>query len=157
MPTRNRKNGRFSTQKRRTRRTKVTSALKVAESVMIADAITKGVFNADLRSFLMSEVGAANTSGTKFTQITLRELLSGVKTGDYGTQYSATYQGKKSTYGVGITEQLKANIKANGLMMAFNLIAIPVAFKVGRQVLAKPLINPVNRQIRALGVKGMKV
>ena len=154
---RNRKNGRFSTQKRRTRRTKVTSALKVAESVMIADAITKGVFNADLRSFLMSEVGAANTSGTKFTQITLRELLSGVKTGDYGTQYSATYQGKKSTYGVGITEQLKANIKANGLMMAFNLIAIPVAFKVGRQVLAKPLINPVNRQIRALGVKGMKV
>ena len=41
--------------------------------------------------------------------------------------------------------------------MAFNLIAIPVAFKVGRQVLAKPLINPVNRQIRALGVKGMKV
>ena len=154
---RNRKNGRFSTQKRRTRRTKVTSALKVAESVMIADAITKGVFNADLRSFLMSEVGAANTSGTKFTQITLRELLSGVKTGDYGTQYSATYQGKKSIYGVGITEQLKANIKANGLMMAFNLIAIPVAFKVGRQVLAKPLINPVNRQIRALGVKGMKV
>ena len=52
---------------------------------------------------------------------------------------------------------IRANIKANGLMMAFNLIAIPVAFKVGRQVLAKPLINPVNRQIRALGVKGMKV
>ena len=124
---------------------------------MIADAITKGVFNADLRSFLMSEVGAANTSGMKFTQITLRELLSGVKTGDYGTQYSATYQGKKSTYGLTIGEQLKANIKANGLMMAFNLIAIPVAFKVGRQVLAKPLINPVNMQIRALGVKGMKV
>jgi len=154
---RNRKNGRFSTQKRRTRRTKTTSALKIAESALIADAITKGVFNADLRSFLMSEVGAANTSGTKFTQITLRELLSGATTGDYGTTYSATYQGKKSTYGNSIGEQIKANIKANGLMMAFNLIAIPVAFKVGRQVLAKPLINPVNRQIRALGVKGMKV
>ena len=124
---------------------------------MLADAITKGVFNADLRSFLMSEVGAANTSGTKFTQITLRELLSGATTGDYGTTYSGTYQGKKSTYGNSIGEQIKANIKENGMMMAFNLIAIPIAFKVGKQVLAKPLINPVNRQIRALGVKQVKV
>ena len=124
---------------------------------MMADAITKGVFNADLRSFLMSEVGAANTSGTKFTQITLRELLSGATTGDYGTTYSATYQGKKSTYRNSIGEQIKANIKENGMMMAFNLIAIPIAFKVGKQVLAKPLINPVNRQIRALGVKQVKV
>ena len=124
---------------------------------MIADVITKGVFNADLRSFLMSDVGAANTSGTKFTQITLRELLSGATGGDYGTQYSAKYQGKKSTYGNTFAEQIKANLKANGMQMAFSLLAIPIAFKVGRQVLAKPLINPMNRQIRALGVKQVKV
>jgi hypothetical protein len=131
--------------------------LKIAESAMLADAITKGVFNSDLRSFLMSEVGAANTSGTKFTQITLRELLSGATGGDYGTQYSMTQGGKKSTYGNTFSDQIMANIKANGLQMAFSLLAIPIAFKVGKQVLAKPLINPMNRQIRALGVKQVKV
>ena len=156
MPRRNRKNGKFSKQTRRTRRTKTTSVLKVAETAMMADAITKGVFNSDLRSFLMSEE-AANTSGTKFTQITLRELLSGATGGSYGTQYSMTQGGKKSTYGNTFSDQIMANIKANGLMMAFNLLAIPIAFKVGKQVLAKPLINPMNRQIRALGVKQVKV
>jgi hypothetical protein len=157
MPRRNRKNGKFSKQTRRTRRTKTTSVLKVAETALMADAITKGVFNADLRSFLMSEVGAANTSGTKFTQITLRELLSGATGGDYGTQYSGTVGGKKSTYGNTFSDQIMANVKANGLMMAFNLLAIPIAFKIGKQVLSKPLINPMNRQIRALGVKQVKV
>ena len=124
---------------------------------MMADAITKGVFNADLRSFLMSDTGAAYTSGTKMTQITLRELLSGATGGSYGTTYTATIGGKKGTYGNTISEQLMANLKSNGLMMAFNLLAIPIAFKVGKQVLAKPLINPMNRQIRALGVKQVKV
>ena len=156
MPRRSRKNGRFSKQTRRTRRTKSTSMLKIAESAMIADAITKGVFNADLRSFLMEE-SAANTSGTQHTQITLRELLSGSTGGSYGTQYTATVGGKKGTYGNTMSDQLMANIKKNGLMMAFHLLAIPIAFKVGKQVLAKPLINPMNRQIRALGVKQVKV
>ena len=154
---RSRKTGKFSRTTRRTRRSKTTSVLKIAESALLADAITKGVFNADLRNFLMSTTGAASTSGTKFTQITLRELLSGISGGSYDTQYTMTQGGKKSVYGNTISEQIMDNLKKNGLMLAFNLVAIPVAFRVGKRVLAKPLINPLNRQIRNMGVRELKV
>jgi len=125
---------------------------------MMADAITKGMFNAPLREFLMSTTGGTGYKGSfSATQITLRELLSGITGGSYGTQYTTTIGGKKGTYGNTMGDQLMENLKSNGLTMAFNLLAIPIAFKVGKQFLAKPLINPINRQIRALGVKQVKV
>jgi hypothetical protein len=130
--------------------------LKVAETAVMADQVTKGLFNIDLRSFLM-EQSAGTTSGTQHTQITLRELLSGATGGSYGTTYTLTQGGRKGTYGNSFGEQIKANLKANGPQMAFNVIALPLAFKYGKRVLARPLINPTNRVIRSLGIKEVKV
>jgi hypothetical protein len=125
---------------------------------MIADQLTKGMFNAPLREFLTSTTGGTGYgTGFSATQITLREILSGATGGDYGTQYTTTIGGKKGTYGNKFGDQVVANLKENGLMMAFNLIAIPVAFRVGKRVLAKSLINPVNRQIRMVGIRELKV
>jgi hypothetical protein len=123
---------------------------------VMADQVTKGLFNIDLRSFLM-EQSAGTTSGTQHTQITLRELLSGATGGSYGTTYTLTQGGRKGTYGNSFGEQIKANLKANGPQMAFNVIALPLAFKYGKRVLARPLINPTNRLIRSLGIKEVKV
>lgn len=146
-----------SSSPRRSRGKAPLSLLKVAETAVMADQVTKGLFNIDLRSFVMNE-SAGTTSGTKYTQITLRELLSGATGGSYGTDYVATVGGRKGTYGNSFGEQIKANLKANGAQMAFNVIAIPFAFKFGKRALGKPLINPTNRIIRnTLGIKEVKV
>jgi len=141
---------------RRSRGKQPLSMLKVAETAVMADQVTKGLFNIDLRSFLM-EQSAGTTSGTQHTQITLRELLSGATGGSYGTTYTGTVNGRKATYGNTFGDQIKANLKNNGAQMAFNVIALPLAFKYGKKVLSKPLINPTNRLIRSLGIKEVKV
>lgn len=57
----------------------------------------------------------------------------------------------------GIVQAVRKNLNANGLMAAGQLIAIPIAFKVGRKVLAKPLINPTNRMLKSVGIKEVKL
>lgn len=53
----------------------------------------------------------------------------------------------------GISASIKKNLTDNGMMMAVSLIGIPIAFKYGRKLLAKPIIRPANRMLATAGVK----
>ena len=53
----------------------------------------------------------------------------------------------------GVTASIKKNLKDNGGMMVASLIGIPIAFKYGRKILGKTLINPTNRLLAPAGVK----
>jgi len=126
---------------------------------MVANAVTQGLFNVDLKTFFMGGLTAEGVHATGGRMITGKELLSGLTGGSAGT--SGVMKGLGGTsmrFGDTLAGQLKTNIKDNGLNMMLQVVGIPLAFKYGKKILAKPVINPVNRLIRnGLGVKELKV
>lgn len=127
------------------RRTQTFNLMGVAEGALIANAITQGIFNTDLKTFFLDADGGAQSS------ITLREIVSGVTGGSYGTMKTTTanFSGTivKSTTGAPFGETVKTNLSENGLQMVGSLIAIPIAFKVGSKLARKPraLLNKAGK------------
>jgi len=81
-------------------------------------------------------------------EITLPELGNMLMGGNAGV--AGSYVG-------GFPAAIRRNIKVNGLSALGQMITIPLAFKIGRKVLAKPLINPINRAARSVGIKEVKL
>jgi hypothetical protein len=115
------------------------------------------MFNTDLKTFIMGGGSAAGVNPTGGAMITASELISGLTGGSAGTMGVMKVPGGSARWGDTLGGQLKENIKDNGAMLLFNLVAIPAGFKIAKRVLAKPLLNPINRQIRNLGIKEVKV
>lgn len=61
--------------------------------------------------------------------------------------------GHGATNNVDFMDQVKANLRKNGGKMVASVVLIPIAFKYGRKLLAKPLIRPANRLLATAGVK----
>jgi len=135
------------------RRSATINVMGIAEGALIANALTQGMFNADLKTFFMATDGGGHISSTSGrATITLREILSGVTGGSYGTQGTFTTTlptgaTVKGTYGQSFGNQVKENLNENGLQMVGSLIAIPIAFKVGSKLAKKPraLVNKVGK------------
>tara|TARA_R110002072_G_scaffold98096_2_gene215971 strand:+ start:522 stop:1025 length:504 start_codon:yes stop_codon:yes gene_type:complete len=139
----------------RRRSTKTINAASVLEAGMIANAVTMGMFNTNLKQFFFNEDGGSGTRADNLSQITFRELIAGATgTGDgYGTttQMATTRPGSATTYstvGSAFGETVKANLKENGFTMVSSLVLIPVGFKVFSKLTAKP---------RAIANKGAKM
>jgi len=119
--------------------------MTVLESVMLANAVSQGAFNSDIREFLTGVTAKGYRPGSDGSSvITLPELL-GAGPGGIGGNYSA---------GLDLQSVLKSNIQDNGAKMLMQLIAIPIAFRVGAKLLKKPRAQ-ANRLLRqaSLGVK----
>jgi len=135
------------------RRTQTINVMGIAEGALIANAMTQGLFNADLKTFFLSTDGGGHISSISGrSTITLREIISGVTGGSYGTQGTFTTTlptgaTVKGTYGQSFGKQVKDNFSENGLQMVGSLIAIPIAFKVGSKLARKPraLVNKVGK------------
>ena len=77
-------------------------------------------------------------------EVTLKELID-IAMGGEGGIYAKSFPG-------GLSEVLKSNIKDNAVTMATSAIAIPIAFRVGKKLLRKPIITPANRLIKMAGL-----
>ena len=144
---RNRKNGKFTRQTNRRRsRSKALNITNTAESVLVANAFTTGVFGSDLVTFLTKGYGKGGHIGTTTTAITLPDLferlIPGGSNGMVNTRYS------------NIPDSIKANLQRDGLTMLAQVVLIPVAFKMAKKVLAKPVIRPANRMLKMSGLSG---
>jgi len=139
---------------RRTNRKQPTSVLKLAESAIILNAVTTSVFGAGISDFFTGKRDGVYVAGGDGGQrLTLPEIIGLSGSGGVGGTYSASGRGVQS-----MTEAMRENLKANGMSLAVQLVAVPLAFKFGKKILAKPIINPVNKIIRnQLGVKEVKV
>lgn len=136
---------RRTTRRKTTRRSpKTINAAKVLEAGMIASAVTQGFFNVTIGDFVMSQ------SGLGQSQITARELLSGLTGGSYGTMTGSSsvgpYQTKPTGMAFGATVQ--NNLASNGARMVGSLILIPAGFKV---------FNKLTRQPRSMANKALKM
>jgi len=119
--------------------------MTVLESVLLANAVTEGAFNTDIREFLTGVTAKGFAPGRDGSRtLTLAELV-GFGPGGIGGNYSA---------GLDLQSVLKSNIQDNGAKMLMQLIAIPIAFRVGAKLLKKPRAQ-ANRLLRqaSLGVK----
>jgi len=143
---------------RRKTKTKV-NLFGVAEAILMANVTSQGLFNADLKTFLTGRVGnAAYRPSNTDNVITLPELLNfsylGVKMG--GTQTRPTFTEQTMEFrSVGALEKITENMKANGIMMAGQLIAIPLGFRVVTKLTAKPR-RTANKLLDYTGL-GVKV
>jgi len=126
----------------------------LAESALIANAVTQGFFDVSLQDFMFSTTG-----GTR-GQITGRELLSGITGGSFGTIYTERRAqiGGGSTYnsvGQPFAAQVRENLSNNGAAMVGQLILIPAGFKVFNKLTRKPR-GTLNKALKMSGLP-MKV
>jgi len=132
---------RKSAQKRRSKKQPI-NLLAVSESLLLANAVTTAAFNCSLPTFIMGNKGFGFDGSSVMS---LPELLGIGDKVAFGGNYGAgrTFQ-----------TQIVANIKANGVSMATQLIAIPIAFRIGGKVLSKPRrITNKMLKMSSLGVK----
>jgi hypothetical protein len=121
----------------------------------VANAAIHGLFNTNLPTFLTGKnIGGGFGAGghNNSNEITLQELGSLLMGGSGGIADSFKFEGEG-----GFPAVLKRNIARNGFNALTQMVTIPLAFKIGRKVLAKPLINPTNRMLKQVGLGEVKL
>jgi len=152
MARRNRRNGRFTKTSRRTSRKKAFSVGKAAETALVANAAIRGLFDTNIGTFITGKNiagGFGDNARNNSNEVTLPEL-GNLLMGGSGGIYEGSFPG-------GLPQVIKSNIKRNGFDSLVSMVTIPLMFKVGRKVLAKPLINPTNRALKSIGLKEVKL
>jgi len=143
--------------KTRRKNGKKINLIAVAESLVIANVVTVGLFNADLMTFITGKVPSGSSKGyfpsNTDNLITLPELL-GFDQNIYqmNPKQTPVYKAFSS---VGAGEKIKENLKANGLIMAGQLILIPIGFTAVNKMTRKPRAS-ANRLLSYTGI-GVKV
>jgi len=115
-----------------------------AQSLIIANAISKGAFEVPLTTFLGLQQNFGGNNQNNSWEITLRELLDLAIGGDGGIH--------AASYPDGLTGVMRRNLKKNWVSMATAAVAVPVMFKVGTKLLRKPVIQPMNKLIKMSGL-----
>ena len=125
----------------------------IAVSALVANSITQGVFNLNIKDFLLSETGAEFSNPTAGQKITLRELVSGLSGGNAGTYGSMKGLGGTTVrWGGSFGEQITENLKMNAVPLAVGVIGIPIAVRVAMKLIRKPVILPANRMLKSAGL-----
>jgi hypothetical protein len=142
----------------RRRTPKKINALNVAQSVILGNAVTQGLFNTNMIEFVTGRIGGVNASGSMATsnQITLPELL-GAGMGAKTTMKQGTFTPIVSTagyagiHGSSLSQVLTDNLKTNGVQMITTMVVTPIAFKVIGNLAKKPRAE-FNRLSRMVGL-----
>ena len=157
--------------RRRTTRRKTTrrrspkpmiNVLNTAQTVVVASAATQAFFGTSLTNFLLdgwfrpatgNTMAGSYAGGTNNSwELSAAELIKGIIPG--GAGFGQSGQGQWTNDAAGVGRAIKRNLQANPQALATMILA-PVAFKVGKKVLGKPLINPLNRGIKMLGAQSI--
>ena len=113
------------------------------------------MFGTNLPTFLTGRNiggGFGSNNANNSWEITLPELGNLIMGGSGGIAGSYSYGGE-----TGLMAAVRKNIKDNGWNAMTQIVAVPIAFRVGRKLLAKPLINPTNRVLKQVGLDGVKL
>ena len=143
---------RKSKAKPRSRTAKNVNILNVAESALLANAVTQGLFNSNLKDFVFgTRNGAYVAGGDGAARLTLPEILGiGAKVpfgGNYGSPLTKGYENFSSA--------VMSNVKNNFGDMATSLIGISVGFTLATRLTKKPRAT-TNKLLKMTGL-GVKV
>jgi len=124
-----------------------------AESIVLANAVTQGLFNTNLLQFVSGRTGAGYKPGQDgATVITLPELAGFTAAGWSAENIGGRYTGSSVAGSFG--QALKYNFGKNAIPMISTLILTPIAFRVGSKLLAKPR-REANKLLKMSGVGSM--
>ena len=144
---------RTTKRKTTTRRNKSINVLGTAESIVLANAVTSGLFNANLFEFVTGSTGGQYRPGADgATVITLPELAGFRKDGWSASNIGGSYTG--SSVANNLQSALKYNFGKNAIPMISTLILTPIAFRVGSKLLAKPR-RETNKLLKMTGIGQM--
>lgn len=149
---------------RRRSRKPMVNVLNLAQTVVVANAATTAFFGTNLPTFALDgwarpvtgNVGAPDGATNYATglyrggsnnswELSAAELVKGIIPGGEGFGQDANW-----TVGKAVAFNLRNNPGAIATM-----VLAPVGFKVAKKVLAKPLINPMNKAIRMLDMQSI--
>jgi len=137
--------------KARRKTNKSINLLNVAESLILANVVTEGMFNAGLKDFVFGTREGKYVVGIDGgARLTLPELLGVGKNVPVGGTY-----GNLKGY-TNLQETLTSNFIKNGAMMATGLIFIPIGFSVVKRLTSKPRAT-TNRLLKNIGIKELRV
>jgi hypothetical protein len=125
----------------------------IAVSALVANSITQGVFNTDLKTFIMGSKTANATNNTGAPMITARELISGLTGGTGGTSGGMMMGGKYFSYGDTFANTIKSNLEDNWVTMVAGVVLRPVIAKSVTRLIRKPVILPANRMLKSAGLE----
>lgn len=139
---------RAPSKKPRTRRSKPKfNATNLVVGGLVANSITQGMFNTNLREFVTGDTSTASTPSNAWgadggNVLSLPELLGMSNNGrsvSFGGNYGA---------GDSLGQALTRNFKANWGKMAFGVVVIPMVANVATKLLRKPLLTPINKGLK---------
>lgn len=135
------------------------SLIDVGTSFVVANAVTQGLFNNGVWNFFTEGWFGPTTSASN--QYSLNEIVKGFIGVDsnssvvdaFGTQTNLYSGGPMSGSPIGaFTDAVRTNLRNNGAQMIGTAIVVPIVARVGKKLLAKQFINPVNRMAKQLGI-----
>lgn len=155
MAARRRTTRRKTTTRRRRSPKPMLNVANAAQTVIVANAATTAFFGTNLQSFLLD--GWARPAGPgsdNSWELSLAELVKGVIPGGQGFGFGSQYMANAQKMGMsGLGAALSRNLQsAQGRQALATMVFAPIAFKVGKKILQKPLINPLNAGIKQLGL-----
>jgi len=125
------------------------NVLNTAEKLVVANAATKALFGTDVASFALDGWARPQGQGSNNSwEISAAELVTGLIPGGAGFGFGSQYLGM----GGNLMTAVQKNLQENGPQAIGTMILAPVAFKVAKRVLGKPLINPTNRLLKQAGL-----
>jgi hypothetical protein len=122
---------RKSIAKPRRRTAKNINILNIAESALLANAVTQGLFNSNLKDFVMGTQNGVYKAGRDGgTRLTLPEILGIGSDVAFGGNYgSPPVKGFEN-----FSSAVMSNAKNNFLPMTVQLIFIPLGFTLASQI-----------------------
>jgi len=143
---------RKSKAKPRSRTAKNVNILNIAESALLANAVTQGLFNSNLQDFVMGTRDGVYKAGIDGgDRLTLPEILGiGPKIAFGGNYGSPPLKGFEN-----FSSAVMTNAKNNFGEIATSLIGISVGFKLATRLTKKPRAT-TNKLLKMTGL-GVKV
>lgn len=151
--------------RRKTRRRQpkaMFNLLNLAQAGLLGNAVTTGFFGMPIGSFITegwltpaTKKGGSGLGGWgsgHSGRISAAELFGGLFGGTFGVGPTATHTSVGSAIRSNLTFQPTGDMTNQGAKMIVSLIAIPAAFKIAKRVLGRPLINPLNRGLKNVGL-----
>jgi hypothetical protein len=128
----------------------MVNVANAAQTVIVANAATTAFFGTSLDSFLL-DGWARPQSQSHSSQLNMAEIVKGIIPGGQGFGFSSGFTNNAG--GMPLFAAMGRHLQSNqGRQALATMVFAPIAFQVGKKLLAKPLINPVNKGIRQLGL-----
>ena len=143
---------RKSKAKPRSRTAKNVNILNIAESALLANAVTQGLFQSNLKDFVMGTQNGVYKAGRDGgTRLTLPEILGIGSDVAFGGNYgSPPVKGFEN-----FSSAVMTNAKNNFMTMGTQLIAIPIGFTLASRLTKKPRASA--NKLLAMAKLGVKV